>query len=114
MDNNEKEKDRGFSQGIILIIIGVIFTLITVFDFEINWHVMSKLWPLLLIIIGVCIMPINKWIRTAIALVLLVFGAMAYHEKADGNTDNSSKIRNRVEYKMKSHSSMDFDDDDDF
>ena len=114
MDNSEKEKDKGFGQGITLIIIGVIFTLITIFDFEINWHVMSKMWPLLLIIIGVCIMPINKWIRTAIALVLLIFGAVAYHQKADGDYGNKTKIHNRVEYKIKSHSSTDFDDDDDF
>ena len=111
MNNNDNKKDKGFSQGITLIVIGVIFTLITIFDFEIDWRVMAKMWPLLLIIIGVCIMPINKWIRTVIALVLLAFGAVAYNQKAE-----VAKSVNKTEYKIqqkKSHKTIIINDDDD-
>lgn len=109
MNDNENKRDKGFGQGITLIVIGVIFTLVTVFDFEIDWHVLSKLWPLLLIIIGVCIMPINKWIRAAIAFALLVFGVMAYQQKVEGTT----KVKNKTEFRIKSHQRVFFDDDDD-
>lgn len=112
MNNNENKKDDGFGKGLTLIIIGVIALLITFFDFEIDWHVLSKLWPLLLIIIGVCIMPVNKWIRAAIALTLLLIGAVAYHQKAE--SDGVTKVKNKTEFRIKSHSHFDSDDDDDF
>lgn len=83
MSNNEKNTSDGFGRGLTLIIIGVIALMMTFFDFEINWHVMAKLWPLILIIIGVCLMPINRWVRTAIALALLVLGFVAYQNKMD-------------------------------
>ena len=111
MSNNENKTNDSFSKGIILIVIGVIALLITFFDFEINWHVMVKMWPILLIIIGVCIMPINKWIRTVIALVLLVLGAVAYHQKAEGD-EGWTKVHNRIEYKSHTHTYYDCDDDD--
>ena len=111
MENNTKRTNDGFGKGIILIIIGVVALLITFFDFEVDWDVMLKLWPLLLIIIGVCIMPIDKWIRTVIALVLLSLGAVAYLQKANG--DGCTKVINKTEYKIKSHSRVVFDDDDD-
>lgn len=112
MENNENKKDNGFGKGIILIIIGVIALMMTFFDFEIDWHLLSKMWPLLLIIIGVCIMPINKWVRTVIALILLVFGAVMYHQKAS-DEDGCTKVHNRIEYKINKHSHSDWDDDDD-
>lgn len=112
MSNNENKNNDGFGRGLTLIIIGVIALLITFFDFEIDWHVLAKMWPVLLIIIGVCVMPINKWIRTVIALVLLALGAVAYHQKA-GEDDGCTKVHNRVEYRTHSHTYYDCDDDDD-
>lgn len=112
MSNNENKKDDGFGKGLTLIIIGVIALLITFFDFEIDWHVLGKMWPVLLIIIGVCIMPINKWIRTVIALILLAVGAVAYHQKAD-----VTSVNNKTEYRSKCTRVIidnDLDDDDDF
>ena len=106
MSNNENNKEKGFSQGIILIIIGVIFTMVTLFDFDINWYVVAKMWPLLLIIIGVCIMPINKWVRTVIALVLLALGCVLYHQKADDTC-----CKNKVEIITRSHRGVFWDDD---
>ncbi len=111
MDNNENKKDKGFGQGITLIIIGVIFTLVTMFDFDLDWHLLAKMWPLLLIIIGVCIMPINKWIRLAITLALMAFGIVMYQQKA-GDTSFIDKI----EIKTNSNNKRviiheDFDDD---
>ena len=85
MSNNEQNKNDGFGSGLTLIILGVLALMVTFFDFEIDWHMMAKLWPLLLIIIGVCIMPINRWIRTVLALLLLALGFVAYQNKVDGD-----------------------------
>jgi len=92
MNNNEKNTNDSFGRGLTLIVIGVIALLMTFFDFEIDWHVMAKLWPMILIIIGVCLMPINRWLRTAIALLLLVLGFVAYQNKAD-----SDKVLDKTE-----------------
>lgn len=81
MSNKENNTKDGFGKGITLIIIGVLALLVTFFEFEIDWWVLAKMWPLLLIIIGVCIMPINRWIKTAVAVVLLVVGYYAYQGK---------------------------------
>ena len=96
MSNNENNRNDGFGMGLTLIIIGVVALFITFFDFEVDWHLLRKLWPLLLVIIGVCVMPINKWIRTVIALVLLAFGFLAYQSKAEGETKfNKTEIISR-------------------
>lgn len=83
MSNKDNNVNDGFGRGIVLIIIGVVALLITLFDFEVDWHVVLRMWPLLLIIAGVCIMPVNRWIRTAVVLVLLAAGYIAYQNKAD-------------------------------
>ena len=92
MSNKEQNKNDGFGSGLTLIILGVIALMVTFFDFEIDWHMMAKLWPLLLIIIGVCIMPINRWIRTVLALLLLALGFVAYQNKI-----NDDKVLDKTE-----------------
>lgn len=107
MSNNEKNNNDGFGRGITLIVIGIVALMVTFFDFDIDWHMMSKLWPLLLIIIGVCVMPINKWLRTVIVLVLIGLGLVAYQTKIDGCKDcDKTEI-------ISSYSGDDYDDDDD-
>lgn len=109
MSNNEKNnKNDGFGKGLTLIIIGVVALLVTFFDFEIDWRMMTKLWPLLLVIIGVCIMPISRWIRTVIVLVLLALGFVAYQSKLDRDNNLIDKIEI-----ISTFSGDDYDDDDD-
>lgn len=91
MSNNENNKHDGFGKGITLIIIGLFALMVTFFDFEINWHIMFKLWPMILIIIGVCIMPINRWIRMAVAVVLLALGYVAYQNRLSNYDEEVDK-----------------------
>ena len=103
-NNDNKTNNDNFGRGITLIVIGVIALLITFFGIEIDWHVVGKMWPMILIIIGVCLMPINRWIRTALALMLLIIGYAAYQQKAD-----VTRVINRTEI-----ISTFSDDDDDY
>ena len=102
MSNNEN-KNVGFGNGMVLIVIGVLALCVTFFDIDLDWDVLIDLWPILLIIIGICIMPINKWIKTALALSLLALGIMAYQNRIEGD-----KTVNKVEI----ISSFSGDDDD--
>lgn len=91
MSSRENKSNDGFSSGITLIIIGVVALMAIFFDFEIDWKMIAKLWPLMLIIIGVCMLPINKWIKTILTVALLIFGLLAYQNKVGGcckRTDN--------------------------
>ena len=106
MNNEEKKKNDSFVNGVTLILIGVIALMVTFFDFEIDWHVLAKMWPLLLIIIGVCIMPINKWVRTVLLFALVATGLIAYHSK----TETVTKVIDKTEIR----SVFSGDDDDDY
>ena len=105
MNNNENNKNVGFGNGMVLIVIGVIALCVTFFDIDLDWDVLLDLWPILLIIIGICIMPINKWVKTALALSLLALGIMAYQ-----NRIHEDKVINKVEI-ISSFSGDDEDDD---
>ena len=83
MDNNENNKNVGFGNGMVLIVIGIIALCVTFFDVDLDWDVLIDLWPILLIIIGICIMPINKWVKTALALSLVALGIMAYQNRIE-------------------------------
>lgn len=92
MENNEKKTNDGFGKGIILILIGIAALMVTFFEFEIDWDVVVDMWPVLLIILGVCIMPINRWIRLIVAVVLLALGYIGYCFKANVVEKRPSKI----------------------
>lgn len=103
---NNNDKNVGFGNGLILIVIGVIALCVTFFDIDLDWDILLDLWPILLIIIGICIMPINKWIKTALALALVTLGILAYQNRVN----EEDKAVNKVEI----ISSYLDDDDDDF
>ena len=105
MSNKEKKEGDGFGKGLTLIIVGVIALLVTFFEIEIDWYVVGRLWPLILIIIGICIMPVNRWVRTILATVLIIVGFIAYQSKmCDEKRIDKTEII----------SSFSDDDDDDF
>ncbi|MGN0033759.1 MAG: hypothetical protein ACI358_08315 [Candidatus Limimorpha sp.] len=83
MGSGSKNNNDNFASGIWLIIIGVIALLVMFFDIDIVWSKLFELWPLILIILGVCIMPINRWVRVSIVTVLVVCGCLAYISKVD-------------------------------
>ena len=106
MSNNENNKNTSFGNGIVLIVLGVIGLCITFFDIDLDWDILLDLWPILLIIIGICIMPINKWIKTALALSRVTLGIMAYQNRVEeGKSGKTVEI-------ISSYYNDDDDDDD--
>ncbi len=78
MANSKTKSGDGFATGMMLIIIGVFAMCVIFFDIHIVWQNVIRLWPLLLIIIGVCVLPINRWIRTGIVAVVVLGGVIGY------------------------------------
>lgn len=78
MANSKTKSGDGFATGMTLIIIGIFALCAIFFDIHIVWENVVKLWPLLLIITGVCILPINRWIRIVIVAVVVLGGVIGY------------------------------------
>lgn len=79
MSNAREKSGDGFATGVIMILIGIFALCVTFFHIHIVWSQLIRLWPLLLIIIGVSMIPVNRWIRTGIIVLILVCGAIGYH-----------------------------------
>jgi hypothetical protein len=69
-------KFRNIFWGVILIVIGVLFILqnLHVVDFE--WVKLWRLWPVLLVLWGISILPANNWIKSG--LLVIVLGGSLY------------------------------------
>jgi len=66
-------KFRNIFWGVILIFAGVLFILQNLGMIYFDWLSLWRLWPVILVLWGVSIIPVNNWIKTL--LVLLVLGA---------------------------------------
>lgn len=66
-------KFRNIFWGIILILLGVLFTLDNLHVIDFDWYNLWRLWPVVLVLWGVSILPVRDFIK--IILVLLVLGA---------------------------------------
>ena len=65
-------KFRNIFWGVILIFAGVLFILQNLGLVYFNWMAMWRLWPVILVLWGVSIIPVKDWIK--VVLVLLVLG----------------------------------------
>ena len=68
-------KSRNLFLGIIILFIGVISLLAAFNVFDFSWTLVWRLWPMLLILIGVMILPVKDWLK-AILLVLVLCGSV--------------------------------------
>lgn len=100
MSKTQGNSGDGFATGVIMILIGIFALCATFFHIHIVWSQLLRLWPLLLIIIGVSVIPINRWIRTGIIVLILIGGAIGYHSMVK-NYSGDRKINVEI-----------FDDDD--
>jgi len=82
-------KFRNIFWGIILIVIGLLFTLqnLNVVDFD--WYSLWRLWPVILVLWGVSIIPVKSFIK--IILVLVVLAASLFYMMDETVSWHSSK-----------------------
>lgn len=64
-------KFRNIFWGVILVFIGVLFLLQNFNVIHFEWLSLWRLWPVILILWGVSILPANNWIKTGLVLVVL-------------------------------------------
>ena len=81
-------KSKNFITGILIIFVGVIALLAALNVFEFHWSIIFRLWPIMLIIFGVTILPLNDYLKGGLVLAALGLGCALYHveyQRYNGN-----------------------------
>ena len=75
-------KNKNLLLGIILLFVGVIALLASLDVFEFRWSIVWQLWPMLLILIGVMILPVKDWLKAILLVLTLCGSVLLYHYEA--------------------------------
>ena len=70
-------KFRNIFWGIILILVGVLFTLENLNIIDFDWYNLWRLWPVVLVLWGVSILPVKNMIKVGL-VILVLLGSIFY------------------------------------
>jgi len=71
-ESKKHHHSAGIWFGIMLIFFGVAFLLRTLGLLNFSWHDMWRYWPILLIFVGVACIPMKRWLKATIKVLLLL------------------------------------------
>ena len=71
-------KNKNLLLGVILVFVGVVALLASLDIFEFRWSIIWHLWPMLLVIIGILVLPVKDWLKVIMLLVSLAIGILLY------------------------------------
>lgn len=83
-------KSRNLFLGILILTIGVVALLASLGLFEFSWRIAWRLWPILLIFVGITILPVQDWLKALLLLVTLAIGVLLYHYEAKKGMEKCS------------------------
>lgn len=75
-------KSRNLFLGIIILAVGVVSLLASIGVIDFSWRVAWKLWPMLLIYIGIATLPLKDWLKAILLVVALAFNIWLYQGEA--------------------------------
>jgi len=75
-------KSRNLFLGIIILFIGVIAFLAALNVIDFSWVIAGRLWPMLFIIAGIAILPVQEWLRIVLLLAALAVSVLLYQHEA--------------------------------
>lgn len=93
--------------GLLLVLIGVLFILKNTGVLFFTWHSMWRLWPVILILWGISLIPVKDWIKLLLSVVTVVvtfFAVQTYgpkdnhnwnwewNDRNDRNNDNEDNV----------------------
>lgn len=103
-------KSRNLFIGIIVLFIGVVALLASLNVISFSWHVALRLWPMLLILLGVSILPINDYVKSGLLVLLLGVGCLLYHNEAKNHPGWFARSNFSGNYIVNDYSDDDADD----
>jgi hypothetical protein len=71
--------------GVLLVLIGILFILKNTGALYFSWHTIVNLWPMILILWGISLIPVKDWIKVvlSIATVIITFIVVQQYAKND-------------------------------
>jgi len=75
-------KNKNLITGLLIIFVGVVALLAALNVFEFHWTIVLRLWPLMLIMFGITLLPLNDYLKGGLLLLSLVAGCFLYHVEA--------------------------------
>ena len=82
-------KNKNLITGLLILFVGVIALLSALNVFDFHWTIVLRLWPLILIIFGVTLLPLNDYLKGGIVLAILGLGCLLYHVEAERYQGNA-------------------------
>ena len=79
-------KSRNLFLGIIFLFVGVVTLLATLDVIEFSWGVAWRLWPMLLILIGIANLPLRDGIKALLLIAALTIGVLLYRHEAENDS----------------------------
>jgi hypothetical protein len=67
-------KAKNIIWGLVLVLIGVLFILKNMGVIYFSWYGIWKLWPMVLVLIGIAILPVKDTLKVALTIIVLAIG----------------------------------------
>ena len=74
-------KSRNLFLGIVILFVGVVALLASFDVINVSWRVVWRLWPLLLIFLGIAVLPVKDWLKALLLLASLALGVLLYQHE---------------------------------
>lgn len=69
-------KTKNVIWGLVLVLIGTLFILKNMDLIYFSWHSIWKLWPVVLVLIGIAILPIKNGLKVALTVITLIIATI--------------------------------------
>ena len=90
-------KTKNIIWGLILVLIGILFILKNLGIIYFSWYSLWRLWPMLLVLIGVTILPVKDGVKVVLIIIVLVATAIFLISYPDFNWKDKRSINNSRE-----------------
>ena len=71
-------KNKNLFLGVLLLFVGIVALLASLDIFEFRWSIVWRMWPMLLIFIGIMVLPIKDWLKALLLVVSLAISVLLY------------------------------------
>jgi hypothetical protein len=80
-----------------VLFIGVVALLSTLGVFTFHWYIFWRLWPMAFIFMGAALLPLNKYVKAILMVLILAAGCLFYHlENKNYNGNPVSRFWNNI------------------
>lgn len=76
-------KSRNLFLGLVVIFIGVVALLASIGTIDFSWKVAYRLWPMVLIVIGIALLPLKEGWRVLLLVLALTASVLLYQHEAE-------------------------------